>query len=881
MGIIMNGSKIIRVNVFASSNLEDVRNAVFDLLMQLNRTFRSRGIEFALSTSSYDSKDEEIDIALYWLDFGDLPKEKFESAYESLKAGGNPSKIYVFFRESKDACEEAMQTFKDSFASKYGHFYCHFEHVDSVKFELTVRCLEYLPNQLMLNRKENLLNIQENGEIYFAGKVIASIENLPFAKLNQKRKILIQDIFNAEEKVEQLESYYKESPDNSDLEEALRNARINLAHLKDEKMKYDETLFSRALFFIKESGKEMDERVVKARALFERGRMSDANKVLDINEIKEKDENDAKLFEEAKQVRVKNIQAFTAKAEIVMLDETLNIKERFQQSCTAYKEAIRIANEINYEDDNLVEILFNYALLLSDFKHYTEAIYILKEVLTINRKLYNINPEKYDINLAMTLNNLAYLYRELNNHDSAKIASSEALSMLRTLREKNTGFDLEIATCLCNIANIEKDLNNYNESEINFKEAISIYRKLANDNPKEYARTLADFLNNLACLHCDQKRFVEAEKECKEALSICLKLNNQSQTRIDFKLAIFLCSLVWIYYCLAMIYFSQKKYDIAEHENIESLLIIRRLADYNPDAYEEILVKVLNNLAIIHLCQAKFDNAEKELTEVLIICKRLSEYNPDLYYKDLAMAFNNLSSIHENQNKFDEAENDQKNALSIQKKLFQISPDVYAKDLARSFNNLAIFHQKQGKLDEAENDQKESIAIYHKLFKISPDVYAEDLARSFLNLASIHQNQEKLFEAEIELKNSLSIYQKLFKINPNVYAKDVVRVLHNLAFFHHSKGKLDNAETEFSNALSVYIKMSELTPGVYDENIAECLLFLASYHQFLSKYDEAEKEYTKSLCIYERISENNHNLYGDIILKLKRKLVELRNERNG
>ena len=118
----MKELRIIKVNVFASSNLDDIKKTVYDLLVQLNGTFRERGIEFAITDNFSDPNNEEIDIAIYWQDFGDLPIDKFESAYESLKEGKNPSKIYVFFRESNDCCNDALKAFKDSFASKYGHF---------------------------------------------------------------------------------------------------------------------------------------------------------------------------------------------------------------------------------------------------------------------------------------------------------------------------------------------------------------------------------------------------------------------------------------------------------------------------------------------------------------------------------------------------------------------------------------------------------------------------------------------------------------------------------------------------------------------------------------------------------------------------------------
>ena len=273
-------SKQIKVSVFASSCLDEVRDVVIDLLMQLNHMFGPRGVEFVLADTSDDVTGEDLAIALYWRDFGNLPQSKFETAYESLKAGGTPTKIYVFFRESTEELDEAMRAFKDSFASKYGHFYCHFEHVDSVRFQLATQCLAYLPN-----RVGDLISLDDCGRVSLLGEHVADMENLPFAKLNSKRKSLKRQIEAAESEVTNLEEESASEPDDEDLKDSLREARVKRHDLKEELKQYDGFLFSTALFFAKESAKEMDERVQKARELFEHGKVQAANKILDLPEM--------------------------------------------------------------------------------------------------------------------------------------------------------------------------------------------------------------------------------------------------------------------------------------------------------------------------------------------------------------------------------------------------------------------------------------------------------------------------------------------------------------------------------------------------------------------------------------------------------------------
>ena len=139
----MQKTKVIRVFIAASENLAEVKTAVFDLLNQLNRHFLPRGIAFVPTLPTESATDGDLAVVLYWKDFGDLPKVEFEQAYEVFKKEAQP-KIYVFFREPAPDAMEALKAFRDSFATKYGHFYCHFETVDSVKFQMTVQAFRIL-----------------------------------------------------------------------------------------------------------------------------------------------------------------------------------------------------------------------------------------------------------------------------------------------------------------------------------------------------------------------------------------------------------------------------------------------------------------------------------------------------------------------------------------------------------------------------------------------------------------------------------------------------------------------------------------------------------------------------------------------------------------
>lgn len=140
--------KTIKVFLASSDELEMERLQFDSLFNHLNRIFRPRGLYLELSKWEYldssmgpkhkqDEYNEELKtcemcMVMYWTRFGEYTGEELMTAYEELKAGRNPRKLYVFFKEPGDIIPE-LQSFKESFATEFGHFYCKFENVDSMR----------------------------------------------------------------------------------------------------------------------------------------------------------------------------------------------------------------------------------------------------------------------------------------------------------------------------------------------------------------------------------------------------------------------------------------------------------------------------------------------------------------------------------------------------------------------------------------------------------------------------------------------------------------------------------------------------------------------------------------------------------------------------
>ena len=134
-----------------------------------------------------------------------------------------------------------------------------------------------------------------------------------------------------------------------------------------------------------------------------------------------------------------------------------------------------------------VQISRSTGLLLSDNNEQKEAKECYQEALDIYRALAKKNPQAYNPDLAMTLNNLGLLLSNNNEIKQAKDCYQKALDIYRALAKKNPqAYSPDLATALNNLAVLYYKINNIEEAEKAYKEALSIREILAKNNPSAY-----------------------------------------------------------------------------------------------------------------------------------------------------------------------------------------------------------------------------------------------------------------------------------------------------------------------------------------------------------------------------------------------------------
>ena len=213
--------KTINVSLASSEELRDERMMIADLFNELNDIFLPRGVYLKLvkwekldSSMGLKHKQEEYNeklkacemcLVLYWTKLGEYTGEELTTAYSELKEGRNPRKLYVFFKEPGDVTPE-LKSFKESFATEYGHFYCKFENVDSMRLNFLLQLETYQNNEM-----KELVKV-EDSKVKVDGKDMVDLDNIPFAAKNRRYRELKNDIEKIESEIRTFEGILAAGP---------------------------------------------------------------------------------------------------------------------------------------------------------------------------------------------------------------------------------------------------------------------------------------------------------------------------------------------------------------------------------------------------------------------------------------------------------------------------------------------------------------------------------------------------------------------------------------------------------------------------------------------------------------------------------------------
>ena len=490
--------KTIKIFIASSNELEKERLLMASLANELSTRLEKVGIQvIAVEWESLDAsmgedhKQEEYNeklrecdmcMVLYWTKFGMYTKTELDTAYHEKIAGKNPQKVWVYFKEKESPDKQPtkeLKEFRDSFPTKYGHFYTPFANFDTLKAHFLLQFMEYQSQAL---QGKNIVEVKD-GKVTVDGKEYVDLQNVPFAGNNEEYNDLIKDI---EELQEDLEDMSPDSPRYARKAEKLLKSKEKLS-------KMESSLWDTALMITKLSTTKCSERLQRAMDLFSNGDTKGAQAILNEEEI-EKDIqhnlNLIKLGEEGKKGLKTNIEEYKLKVSILSTEMP---KGWLKVQCELYDRIIELS-EIAYGKDSLetAQALTDETLPLYLLDEYKTLLDYSLKALAIRKSILGDN----HLDTAQSYNDAGVAFGKLGDNDKYLEYALKGMEM----RERLGADDILLAesynTVGCAWGNVgDKEIN----LEYNLK-SLDLRRKALGESHLETANAYSNVGSAYAAL---------------------------------------------------------------------------------------------------------------------------------------------------------------------------------------------------------------------------------------------------------------------------------------------------------------------------------------------------------------------------------------------
>lgn len=661
--------KTIKIFLASSEELADERLQLADLVEHLNQSLQKIDVSIQLVKWEYlDSsmgpkhKQEEYNevlktcelcLVLFWTHFGQFTKSELDTAYHELCAGNNPKKLYVYFKNGSEITSD-LKTFRDSFADQYGHFYCHFDNIDTLKADFLLQFMEYQSAKL----RDSKLVGTKNGKVVIDGIEYVDLQNVPFAGNNEEYNNIKKRILD---KKELLKYVPKDEP--------LYSQTLNELNLLEEKLdSMESSLWDTALTITKLSTTKCSSRLQRAINLFSKGDNKGAQAVLKEEEIEGDMAHNIKLIQlgdEGRKGLITNVEEYRLKIKTFEND----LCEGWDEKVEALYERILSVIRDRLDNGIICTVLWDYSNFLVRVHKHSQSIERLKQLLSL------IDHVNASISSFEVMTSLARSYLWTNNYREAERYYLEALNTTPITDEAKV-------ECFVGLGDsfylVEPE-----KAEFYYQEALNIAMNQPESNDQQVS--LSRILNNLANIYCKIGDCEKALKGHQEALSIRQKLSSVSPESFEYLVA-------FSYKNIGDLYVQKKQYDEAREAFTKSLAIRRELAQRNPAVYNKQLAMSINGLANVLQKQGRLEEAVEHYKEALKIRRELASRDPNAYNKYVARSLQGLGITYTQMHYYEDAEKCLQESLDIRTALFELYPESYRAELESCKRSLEELH---------------------------------------------------------------------------------------------------------------------------------------------------------------------------------------------
>ena len=309
-----------------------------------------------------------------------------------------------------------------------------------------------------------------------------------------------------------------------------------------------------------------------------------------------------------------------------------------------------------------------------------------------------------------------------------------------------------------------------------------------------------------------------------------------------------------------------------------ALKAARKMAADNPELYEPLLAKTLNNIALLYTQTADVAAAEPLFQESLALFKRLSSTDESTYSPYVASTLNNMAVLYSG--KIDNASRVEQllqETLSIY--MSQDNVETFSPAVASIWNNLALLYDETGRYEDSEQMYLKALDLYGQLGQ-NTRAYDADYAATLNNLSALYfKDGSRLFDSHELLVEALDIYRRLAAVDAQQYSPLLAVALNNLSVQEFAMNHKEQGEQAFMESLDIYRAMVKDSPRSYLPILAKGLYDQAIRYYQNDDMEKSEALFQESLDAYRTLGSLNGNTYLPEVAKLLRNLATVCDKR--
>lgn len=457
------------------------------------------------------------------------------------------------------------------------------------------------------------------------------------------------------------------------------------------------------------------------------------------------------------------------------------------------------------------------AFVKRELGKYQEAENSYLKALEISRSLFG-----EDTIYATNLNNLASLYQFLGKYDKAEQMMLQSTALIKKIAGERSNLYISTQN---NIGTLYSDKGQYEKAKTVMLKAVELRKLLSGEKSQAYAESL----NNLGYIFASLGQYSEAEASYSKAKDLLLGLLGENST-----------VFASVIDNLADLYSVTGEFERAEQLYKQALGIRKNTVGENHTDYSQ----SLNNLASFYSKEGRFELAEQLFLET----QKKTAANVGQKHPFYVIAVNNLASHYHSRGQYAKAEPLYQQAKDLRKEILGTDHPSYA----LSLNNLAVLYFDIGQYDKAEPLYLQAIETWKKTYGTSHPDYAMALN----NLGAVYEERLQFEKAEQLYIQSRDIRKAVFGENHTDYATS----LNNLGGLYDRIGQFAKAETYLLQANATWkkvLKDDNPTIALGLNNLA------ANYRRGQVKLAEAERLYLQSIERRKKILGENHPLTAE------------------